>query len=187
MRMREADDHRALAALAADPEVRRQADTPEAVRLLWDVAQVPDFRNVMTEAHTRLLAQIVRHLRSPAGRLPEDWVAAQVAVLDRTEGDVETLLARIAHIRTWTYVSHRQGWLGDPAHWQQRTRAVEDRLSDTLHERLTEQFVERGAAVVSRLSSGGRGGGGGGGRRGARAGARRRPPPRVAVRARRRA
>jgi len=151
-RMREADDHRALAALGADPEVRRQVDTPEAVRLLWDVAQVPDFRNVMTEAHTRLLAQIFRHLRSPGGRLPEDWVSAQVAVLDRTEGDVETLLARIAHIRTWTYVSHRQGWLADPAHWQQRTRAVEDRLSDTLHERLTEQFVERGAAVVSRLS-----------------------------------
>jgi ATP-dependent RNA helicase SUPV3L1/SUV3 len=152
VRMREADDHRALAALTADPDVRRQADTPETVRLLWDVAQVPDFRNVMTEAHTRLLAQIFRHLRSPAGRLPEEWVAAQVAVLDRTEGDVETLLARIAHIRTWTYVSHRNGWLADPAHWQQRTRAVEDRLSDTLHERLTEQFVERGAAVVSRIS-----------------------------------
>jgi len=152
MRMREADDHRALAALSADADLRAQADSPEAVRLLWDVAQVPDFRNVMTEAHTRLLAQVFRHLRSPAGRLPEDWVAAQVAAIDRTEGDVETLLARIAHIRTWTYVAHRSGWLADPAHWQQRTRAVEDRLSDTLHERLTEQFVERGAAVVSRIS-----------------------------------
>jgi ATP-dependent RNA helicase SUPV3L1/SUV3 len=151
VRMRDADDHRALAALAADPEVRRLADTPETVRLLWDVAQVPDFRNVMTEAHTRLLAQVFRHLRSPAGRLPEDWVSAQVAALDRTEGDVETLLARIAHIRTWTYVSHRRGWVADPAYWQQRTRAVEDRLSDTLHERLTEQFVERGAAVVARI------------------------------------
>jgi ATP-dependent RNA helicase SUPV3L1/SUV3 len=152
VRMREADDHRALAALSADADVRRQADAPEAVRLLWDVAQVPDFRNVMTEAHTRLLAQVFRHLRSPAGRLPEDWVAAQVAGIDRTEGDVETLLARIAHIRTWTYVAHRRGWLADPEQWQQRTRAVEDRLSDTLHERLTEQFVERGAAVVSRIS-----------------------------------
>ena len=152
MRMRDADDHRALAALSADADVRRQADSRDVVRLLWDVAQVPDFRNVMTEAHTRLLAQVFRHLRSPAGRLPEDWVAVQVAAIDRTEGDVETLLARIAHIRTWTYVAHRSGWLADPAHWQQRTRAVEDRLSDTLHERLTEQFVERGAAVVSRIS-----------------------------------
>jgi ATP-dependent RNA helicase SUPV3L1/SUV3 len=151
VRMRDADDHRALAALAADPELRRQADTPETVGLLWDVARVPDFRNVMTEAHTRLLAQIFRHLRSPAGRLPEDWVSAQVAVLDRTEGDVDALLSRIAHIRTWTYVAHRNGWVADPVHWQRRTRAVEDRLSDALHDRLTEQFVERGAAVVSRI------------------------------------
>jgi ATP-dependent RNA helicase SUPV3L1/SUV3 len=151
VRMRDADDHRALAALSAVPEVRARADTPETVRLLWQVAQVPDFRNVMTEAHTRLLAQIFRHLCSPAGRLPEDWVAAQVAAIDRTEGDVETLLARIAHIRTWTYVAHRPDWLADPGQWQHRTRAVEDRLSDTLHERLTEQFVERGAAVVARM------------------------------------
>ena len=151
VRMREADDHRALAALVADPELRRQADDADAVRLLWDVAQVPDFRNVMTEAHTRLLAQVFRHLRSPAGRLPEDWVAAQVAAIDRAEGDVETLLARIAHIRTWTYVSQRRSWLADPGHWQRQTRAVEDRLSDTLHERLTEQFVDRGASVVSRI------------------------------------
>ena len=150
VRMRDADDHRALSVLAALAEVRGLADAPESVRLLWDVCQVPDFRNVMTEAHTRLLAQMFRHLRSPAGRLPEDWVAAQVAALDRTEGDVDALLARIAHIRTWTYVAHRHGWLADAAHWQQHTRTVEDRLSDTLHERLTEQFVERGAAVVSR-------------------------------------
>ncbi|HUG53404.1 MAG TPA: helicase-related protein [Vicinamibacteria bacterium] len=151
LRMRGADDHAALAALAALPEVRLLADTPERVRLLWEVAQVPDFRNVMTEAHTRLLARLFRHLSSPAGRLPEDWVASQVVAIDRTEGDVDTLLGRIAHIRTWTYVAHRSGWLGDAGHWQQRTRAVEDRLSDTLHERLTEQFVERGAAVVSRI------------------------------------
>jgi ATP-dependent RNA helicase SUPV3L1/SUV3 len=151
VRMREADDHRALAALTALPEVRSRATTPEVVRLLWDVAQVPDFRNVMTEAHTRLLAQMFGHLCSPAGRLPEDWVAAQVAAIDRTEGDVETLLARIAHIRTWTYVAHRPNWLADPVAWQQRTRAAEDRLSDTLHERLTEQFVERGASVVARM------------------------------------
>src|SRR5204862_4111973 len=112
----------------------------------------PDFRNGMAEAHARLVAQMVGFLRAPAGRLPEDGVSAQVAALDRTEGDLDTLIARIAHSRTWTYVAHRSGWLADPAHWQPRTRAVEDRLSDALHERLTEQFVERGAAVVSRIS-----------------------------------
>ena len=150
-RARDADDHRALAALAGDSGIAALAASPEAVRLLWDVCQVPDFRNVLTDAHTRLLAQIYRHLQRPAGSLPEDWVASQVAALDRASGDTDALLARIAHIRTWTYVSHRPAWLADAGHWQQRTRAVEDRLSDALHERLTEQFVDRRAAVVARF------------------------------------
>jgi ATP-dependent RNA helicase SUPV3L1/SUV3 len=150
-RARDADDHRALAVLAADPGIAALARSPEAVRLLWEVCQVPDFRNVLTDAHTRLLSQIYRHLQRPSGSLPEDWVASQVAALDRVDGDTDALLARISHIRTWTYVSHRPAWLADPGQWQQRTRAVEDRLSDALHERLTEQFVDRRASVVARF------------------------------------
>ncbi|HSB62154.1 MAG TPA: helicase-related protein, partial [Vicinamibacteria bacterium] len=150
LRMRQADDHRALAALAADPEVAARARGPEGVGLLWEVCRVPDFQSVMSEAHTRLLARMFHHLSGPGRRLPEDWVAAQVRDLDRTEGDVDALLERIAAIRTWTYVSHRPGWLSDAAHWQERTRAVEDRLSDALHERLTQQFVDRPSAVIAR-------------------------------------
>jgi ATP-dependent RNA helicase SUPV3L1/SUV3 len=145
----EADDHRAFAALAARPEIAERASPEAEVRLLWDVASVPDFRNVLTDAHTRLLAELFHHLAGPGRRLPEDWVAAQVADLDRTEGDTEALLGRIASIRTWTFVSNRSGWLADARHWQERTRAVEDRLSDALHERLTEQFVDRRAAILA--------------------------------------
>jgi ATP-dependent RNA helicase SUPV3L1/SUV3 len=149
VRAPEADDHRAFASLAAEPEIAERACAEPEVRLLWDVASVPDFRNVLTDAHTRLLAELFRHLSGPERRLPEDWVAAQVSDLDKTEGDTETLLARIASIRTWTFVSHRSGWLRDARHWQERTRAVEDRLSDGLHERLTEQFVDRRAAILA--------------------------------------
>jgi ATP-dependent RNA helicase SUPV3L1/SUV3 len=154
LRMKQADDHRALESLVRDPEIGQLARGPEAVERLWQVCQVPDFRNVMTEAHTRLLSQIYRFLSGPEPRLPEDWVAAQVAALDRTEGDTDTLLGRIAGIRTWTYVAHRGGWLLDSAHWQQRTRQIEDRLSDTLHERLTERFVDRRAAVIAHANPG---------------------------------
>ena len=63
------------------------------MRLLWEVCQIPDFRKMLTDAHTRLLAQVFRHLMRPDGRLPEDWVARQVARLDRTEGDIDTLVA----------------------------------------------------------------------------------------------
>lgn len=150
VRMREADDHRALEALLRDPEIARLAQGPDAVERLWEVCQIPDFRNVMSDAHTRLLSQVYLFLMGRERRLPEDWVQTQVAALDRTEGDTDTLLARISGIRTWTYVSHRSGWLVDAGHWQQRTRQIEDRLSDALHERLTERFVDRRATVLAR-------------------------------------
>jgi ATP-dependent RNA helicase SUPV3L1/SUV3 len=146
----QADDHAALLALAADPEIEARARGTDAVSLLWEVCQVPDFQSGMSEAHTRLLARVFHHLSGPGRRLPEDWVAAYVRDLDRTDGDVDLLLARIAAIRTWTYVSHRPGWLSDPEHWKERSRAVEDRLSDALHERLTQQFVDRPSAVIAR-------------------------------------
>lgn len=149
-RAREADDHLALAALARDPETARLARNPAAVRLLWQVCQVPDFRKTLSEAHTGLLARIYGHLMSASGRLPEDWIAKQIARLDRTDGDIDSLTQRIAHVRTWTYVSHRGDWVADPLQWQERARAIEDRLSDALHERLTERFVDRRAAALVR-------------------------------------
>ena len=150
MRAHDAEDHVALRRLSGDTEIAALAGNPEAVRLLWEVCQIPDFRKTMPEAHVRLLGRIYRHLRASDGRLPTDWVAGQLAHLERTDGDIDTLMARIAHIRTWTYVSHRADWLDDAEHWQDRARAIEDRLSDALHERLTQRFVDRRSAVLVR-------------------------------------
>ena len=148
----EADDELALNGLAKDADVAARATRPDTVRLLWDVCRIPDFRKVMSDAHGRLLKRVFMHLTGPEGYLPTDWVAAHVARIDRTDGDIETLVQRIANIRTWTYVSFRQDWLGDADHWRERTRAVEDRLSDALHERLTQRFVDRRTALlVSRM------------------------------------
>jgi ATP-dependent RNA helicase SUPV3L1/SUV3 len=147
---READDHRALQALARESEIADLAQTRDAVRLLWEVCQIPDFRKVMSEQHARLLSQIFRHLRSAEGRLPADWAAGQVSRLDRVDGDIDTLMNRIAHVRTWTYIAHRPDWLADSGHWQERARAIEDRLSDALHDRLTQRFVDRHSAMLTR-------------------------------------
>ncbi len=149
-RAREAEDHAALRHLANDAEIAGLAGDPGGVRLLWEVCQIPDFRKTMPDAHQRLLAHVFRQLRRLDGRLPVDWVANQIARLDRVDGDIDTLMARIAHTRTWTYISHRADWLDDTAHWQDRTRAIEDRLSDALHDRLSQRFIDRRNAALTR-------------------------------------
>ena len=146
VRARAAEDEQALALLLRDETVTDRAQTPEAVRLLWDVCQVPDFQGVMTDAHATLLGTIYKYLTGPEARLPEDWMAAQVKRLDRPDGDIDALTQRIAHIRTWTYVSFHGAWLNDALHWQGRTRAIEDKLSDALHDRLTQRFVDKSTA-----------------------------------------
>ena len=147
---READDHRALQALARNPEIARLATHPAAVRLLWEVCQIPDFRKVMSESHTRLLGHCFLDLAGPDERLPIAWIAGQMANLDRIDGDIDTLMARIAHIRTWTYITHRSDWVENSAAWQERARGIEDRLSDALHESITQRFVDRRSAYLVR-------------------------------------
>ncbi len=154
-RAREADDQLALRTLSHDPEIVARAKGAKAVQLLWDVCQVPDFRKVMSDQHTRLLAQIFLHL-SKSGRVPDDWVDGHVKRLESLEGDIDTLVTRIAHIRTWTYIANRPNWIANPLEWQERTRVIEDRLSDALHEKLTQRFIDRRAAgLVRSLEKGG--------------------------------
>jgi ATP-dependent RNA helicase SUPV3L1/SUV3 len=150
-RLRDGDDHLTLLALARDEEVRAVAQEPGMVRLLWECCQIPDFRKTLADSHIGLVRQVYLHL-ARSGALPEPWIAERVAGLDRADGDIDTLTARISHIRTWTYISHRAQWLADARHWQERARAVEDKLSDALHERLTQRFVDRrAAALVQRM------------------------------------
>jgi len=144
-----ADDHMALLALTRLEEVRTTACDAAHVRLLWETCQIPDYRKTLADAHVRLVSQIFHHL-SARGRLPEDWMAGLIGTLDRTDGDIDTLTARISHVRTWTYIAHRGDWLDDSTHWQAQTRAIEDRLSDALHERLTLRFVDRRASALVR-------------------------------------
>ncbi|RBI74662.1 disulfide oxidoreductase [Roseovarius sp. TE539] len=149
VRAREANDLGALKGLAGQAEVRARAGDAPSVRLLWDVCRIPDFRGIGDAEHAGLLEKIFCDLHQN-GTVPEDWLARQVQRLDRTDGDIDALSKRLAYIRTWTYVSQRKGWTGDEIHWREATRAVEDRLSDALHERLTQRFVDRRTSVLLR-------------------------------------
>jgi ATP-dependent RNA helicase SUPV3L1/SUV3 len=142
------DDERALDMVARDADVKARADRLARVALLWDLCQIPDYRKIAPANHAELVATLFGFLAD--GVIPDDWFAGQVAFADRTDGDIDTLANRIAHIRTWTFAANRPQWLADPAHWQERTRAIEDRLSDALHERLTARFVDRRTSVLMR-------------------------------------
>jgi len=151
-RARMADDVLALETVAGDSHVAGYASSPAAVSKLWDVCQIPDYRKISAADHAELVSSVYGFLMGPEGRIPEDWFSRQVALADRTDGDIDTLSNRIAHIRTWTFVSNRADWLKDPVHWQERTRAIEDSLSDALHERLTQRFVDaRTSALMKGL------------------------------------
>ncbi|WP_263429716.1 helicase-related protein [Nannocystis pusilla] len=147
------DDEEVLVELAAIPEVRALARGPEAVELLWEVCRIPDFRKLLEGSHARLLAAVYLQL-ARSGRLDPGWIERRVRRLDDTEGDIEALMSRIAAVRTWTYISHRPGWIDEPSRWQEWTRAIEDRLSDALHDRLTQRFVDPRAATRARSKPG---------------------------------
>jgi ATP-dependent RNA helicase SUPV3L1/SUV3 len=132
-----------------DEDIRSMVKSPAAVERLWEICQIPDYRKISPAAHAELVVTLFGFLMRE-GKISSDWFARQVAQADRTDGDLDTLSTRIAHIRTWTFAANRPDWLADPEHWQNVTRAVEDKLSDALHERLTERFVDRRTSVLMR-------------------------------------
>ena len=142
-------DHQALTALASRAEIRDAVSGARDVRLLWAVASIPDFRQSLHENHYDMLANIFLTLVAK-GVLGNDMVAKAMAQLDRIDGDIDTLMTRLAYIRTWTYITHRSDWTDSPIEWQDHARSIEDRLSDCLHGRLSERFVDKRAAHLSR-------------------------------------
>ena len=144
-----AEDLRVLDHAARDGDVRDMAHGVAAVERLWDACQIPDYRKIAPAAHAELVTTLFGFLMQK-GKIPDAWFAAQVDQADRTDGDIDTLSHRIAQIRTWTFVANRPDWLADPEHWQGISREVENKLSDALHERLTERFVDRRTSVLMR-------------------------------------
>ncbi len=144
-----AEDLRVLDHAARDGEVRDMAHGAAAVERLWEACQIPDYRRLAPAAHAELVTTIYAFLMKK-GRIPDAWFGAQVDQADRVTGDIDTLSGRIAQIRTWTFVANRPDWLSDPDHWQEATREIENKLSDALHERLTERFVDRRTSVLMR-------------------------------------
>jgi ATP-dependent RNA helicase SUPV3L1/SUV3 len=155
-RGRPSDDYLTLVALGHRDDILARAGEVEAVRLLWDICQIPDFRRTLSETHQELVAGVFEDLVDK-GRIPDEKIALQLERLDKTDGDVDTLMARIAHVRTWTYITHKSEWLNRGGKWAEQALAVEDRLSDALHESLIRRFVDRRSAILLRAMEDGAG------------------------------
>jgi ATP-dependent RNA helicase SUPV3L1/SUV3 len=148
-RGQDATDLLTLAALHHDAAIRKAAQGRAAVKLLWEACQIPDFRKLATDSHVKLCAKIFIHLRA-SEKLPEDWVRQEIEALDKIDGDIDTLMQRLTDVRVWAYITARADWMRDADTWAMRARAVEDRVSDTLHVKLMARFVDKRAAHLTR-------------------------------------
>lgn len=130
-------------------EAGKLAQGETAVHLLWECCQIPDYQGISPAQHgeiiTRIYSDLIKH-----DKVNADWIAEQVSFCHNITGDIDTLSNRIRQVRTWTFVANRKDWLEDPKHWREKTRDIEDRLSDALHEKLTQRFVDRRTSILIR-------------------------------------
>jgi len=133
-----------------DDEIKKISRSRGAIMRLWECCQLPDFQKTTLDEHARLSRDIFQALTSKRGRLTDDWIAPRFAELDRDDGQIDQLSARLAGVRTLSYIAARPDWLDQAKTWREQTRALEDRLSDVLHERLTARFVDRKTTALMR-------------------------------------
>jgi ATP-dependent RNA helicase SUPV3L1/SUV3 len=149
----EALDEATLIQMAVLPDVRRRMRGHAHVRRLWDLCTLPDFRKAGLDGHLRLVSMLAEQLMSPDARLKDEWVYSHIERLDCSEGDIDALQHRLSEIRTWTYAANRSDWMENAETWRLRTREIEDRLSDALHEALMQRFVDRRTSTLMRSLS----------------------------------
>jgi ATP-dependent RNA helicase SUPV3L1/SUV3 len=142
-----------LKRLAEMPDVKALIRHPVDVARLWEVASLPDFRQMGEEHHSRFVASLWQYLGHNDRVIPQGVYAGELARLDNIQGDVDTLSARIAAVRTWTYIAHRSDWLTNPPAMAERARALEEKLSDALHDALRQRFVDKRTSMLLRKNA----------------------------------
>ena len=129
--------------------IKNKINNKEALTLLWDVCQIPDFSNSLSGVHFSLLEKTFELLLANE-KLDNEWIKSQLNRLNRFDGEIDTLLNRISNIRTWTFITHRQKWIDESEYWQNEAKTIEDKLSDELHNRLTQRFVDKRIVILNK-------------------------------------
>tara|TARA_B100001059_G_scaffold235754_1_gene282653 strand:+ start:61 stop:2448 length:2388 start_codon:yes stop_codon:yes gene_type:complete len=149
-KIHECEDEKVLKYFLKDMKSHNIKDDQKTLNLLWECCQIPDFVKKTYGNHLEVVSKVFSFLNSPHGKITNDYMRLQLMKLDKLEGNVDSLSNRIANVRTWSYVSNKINWVENQNYWIEKTKLLEDRLSDRLHEELTKTFIDKRASVLAR-------------------------------------
>ena len=149
-KVQECADEKVLKYFLKDMEAHNIKNDKQVLELLWDCCQIPDFVKKTYGNHLEVISKVFSFLNSGRGKITNDYMRLQLIKLDKLEGNVDSLSNRIANVRTWSYVSNKINWVESQSYWIEKTKLLEDRLSDRLHEELTKTFIDKRASILAR-------------------------------------
>ena len=149
-KIHECEDEKALKFFLRDTNFKNIEFNKEKLSLLWECCQIPDFVKKTYGNHYEVISNVFKYLNSKKGKITDDYMRLQLMKLDKLEGNVDSLSNRIANVRTWSYVSNKNNWIENQEYWIEKTKLLEDKLSDRLHEELTKTFIDKRASILAR-------------------------------------
>jgi ATP-dependent RNA helicase SUPV3L1/SUV3 len=149
-KIHECEDEKALKFFLRDKNLENIKFNKVRLSLLWECCQIPDFVKKTYGNHYEVISNVFKYLSSKKGKITDNYMHLQLMKLDKLEGNVDSLSNRIANVRTWSYVSNKNNWIENQDYWIEKTKHLEDKLSDRLHEELTKTFIDKRASVLAR-------------------------------------
>ena len=149
-RINDCEDENVLKFFVKDNKDLKNTNSKDFIKILWECCQIPDFSKKSYGSHIDVVKKVFEFLTSKPGKVTNDYMKKQLKDLDRYDGNIDTLANRISNVRTWSYVANKKNWANNSDYWIERTKYIEDKLSDKLHEELTKSFVDKRISVLSR-------------------------------------
>ena len=149
-RIQECEDEKVLKYFLKDFRDQKIIQNENGLKLLWECCQIPDFVKKNYGHHLEVVNKIFGFLNSKEGKITNNYIKQQLSLLNKLDGNVDSISNRIANVRTWSYVSNKVNWVENQDYWVERTKLLEDKLSDRLHEELTKSFIDKRASVLTR-------------------------------------
>jgi len=149
-RINDCEDEKVLKLLIKNDNDLKKKHSKDFTKILWECCQIPDFSKKTYGNHIGVVKKVFEFLTSGSGKVANDYMKKQLQYLDRYDGNIDTLTNRISNVRTWSYVANKKNWASNPDYWVERTKYIEDKLSDKLHEELTKSFIDKRISVLSR-------------------------------------